>query len=159
MHACVCVCVCVCVCPLALQAFELDYPGYGEMIKQAMEMRALVIIARVSEQADVNGMVGEDGTTPLPGFEPCDETAPATADVYFIVALAICAPVMCLLGISELWDDSRSGIPWWRVSFWCDPLPTSNPDLSSLLVSRQSVPSSLRLRRSVSEATPLNHKA
>jgi len=42
---------------LLIKAFEAEYPGYGEMIKQAMEMRALVIIGRVNEQADVNSMV------------------------------------------------------------------------------------------------------
>ena len=41
---------------ILIKAFEVDYPGYGEMIKQAMEMRALVIVARVNEQADVNGL-------------------------------------------------------------------------------------------------------
>ena len=39
-----------------IKAFEGEYPGYGEMIKQAMEMRALVIIARVNEQSEINGL-------------------------------------------------------------------------------------------------------
>ena len=41
---------------ILIKAFEVEYPGYGEMIKQAMEMRALVIVGRVNEQADVNGL-------------------------------------------------------------------------------------------------------
>jgi len=37
---------------LIVKAFEVDNPGYAEMIKQAMEMRALVVIARVNEPAE-----------------------------------------------------------------------------------------------------------
>ena len=40
---------------LLIRAFELDYPGHGEMLKQAMEMRALVVIGRVNEDEDVKG--------------------------------------------------------------------------------------------------------
>ena len=40
---------------LLIRAFEVDYPGHAEMIKQAMEMRALVVIGRVNESDDVRG--------------------------------------------------------------------------------------------------------
>jgi len=42
---------------LLIRAFELDYPGHGEMLKQAMEMRALVVIGRVDEDNDVKSLV------------------------------------------------------------------------------------------------------
>ena len=41
---------------LIVKAFELDYPGYAEMIKQAMEMRALVAVVKVTEHAEFSAL-------------------------------------------------------------------------------------------------------
>ena len=41
---------------LVIKAFEMDYPGHAEVLKQAMEMRALVIVADVRDEADLAGL-------------------------------------------------------------------------------------------------------
>ena len=41
---------------IIVKAFELDNPGYAEMIKQAMEMRATVAVVKVADEADVAAM-------------------------------------------------------------------------------------------------------
>ena len=40
---------------MLVRAFELEYPTHADMLRQAMELRALVIIAEVREEADLLG--------------------------------------------------------------------------------------------------------
>ena len=38
------------------KAFELDYPGAGDMLRQAMDMKALIVVAEVTSEASCRWM-------------------------------------------------------------------------------------------------------
>jgi len=41
---------------IIVKAFEMDYPGLADMLRQAMDMRALLIAVEVTNEADLNGL-------------------------------------------------------------------------------------------------------